>query len=185
MRKFILLAAAALLAAPVSAQAPDSAAIKLKAKTDAIFGLPKQTDEARQAGVPDGTLQGIMKIFGTEKIGAEDAGVILSAERDAARIKDGKGSKDNFGAFVQRQHAAGLRGRALADAIHAEQARRGMGRKDGAHKMENMPDEASRKGQKPDSEMEKGKKPADAMSKGKKPDAAPNKGKKPNDERSL
>ena len=42
--------------------------------------------------------------------------------------------KDNFGAFVQAQHRAGLRGRALADAIHAEQARRGMGRGHGQGK---------------------------------------------------
>lgn len=169
MRKLLIATAVACVAFPLAAQAPDSAAIKLKARVDAIFGVPQRAEEARQAGVADSTISRIMKIFGSEKIGAEDAVVILTAERDAARMEGGKGAKDNFGAFVQRQHAAGLRGQDLAAAIHAEQARRGMGKKGG--RMEEM--------------MERGKKPEEMWEKGKKPEEAKGKGKKPNDTESA
>ena len=166
MRLLLTALAAAALAAPLAAQAPDSAAIKLKQRVDAIFGVPQRADEARQAGVPDSTIQSIMKIFGKEQVTAEDAGVILTAERDAARAG---GSKDNFGAFVQRQHAAGLRGRELSAAIHAEQVRRGM-KRGGAQGMEHG--DAMNKGKKPDEAMNKGKKPEEEKGKGKKPDDA-------------
>lgn len=175
MRLLLTALAAAALAAPLAAQAPDSAAIKLKQRVDAIFGVPQRADEARQAGVPDSTIQSIMKIFGKEQVTAEDAGVILTAERDAARAG---GSKDNFGAFVQRQHAAGLRGRELSAAIHAEQVRRGM-KKGGAPDIEHG--DARSNGQKPDAAANKDKKPGDALNKGKKPEEEKGKGRKPDD----
>ncbi|MDH5233679.1 MAG: hypothetical protein OEW77_01895 [Gemmatimonadota bacterium] len=174
MRTLSLILVTAAIAAPLSAQAPDSAAIKLKQRVDAIFGIPQKADDARKAGVPDSTVQSIMKILGKEKVPAADAGIILTAERDGAR--EG-GSKDNLGAFVQRQHAAGLRGRELADAIHAEQERRGM-RKKGAEGEREMEDhDAMDRDRKPDADMSKGRKPDDAKGKGKKPDDAGSKGK--------
>lgn len=180
MRIILTALAAAALAAPLAAQAPDSAAIKLKQRVDAIFGVPQKADEARRAGTPDSTIQAIMKIFGREQVPAEDVGAILTAERDAARTRgtmDAKDNKDNFGAFVQRQHAAGLRGRELSDAIHAEQVRRGM--KKGGTEMESH--DAMGKEMKPDAAMNKGRKPDEAEGKGKKPEQAQGKGKKPND----
>jgi hypothetical protein len=89
-----------------------------------FFGPPasvSRADDARQAGVPDTVIANIMKIFGKERIPAQDAGTILAAERDAARETDAGGpKKDNLGAYVQQLHAQGLRGRELADAIYAE-----------------------------------------------------------------
>lgn len=166
MRLLLTALAAAALAAPLAAQTPDDDAAKQRQRVEAIFGVPQRAEEARQAGVPDSTIRSIMKIFGQEKVAAEDVVVILSAERDAVRAG---GSKDNFGAFVQRQHAAGLRGRELSAAIHAEQVRRGM-KKGGAQGMERS--DAMSKGQKPDAAMNKGKKPEEEKGKGKKPDDA-------------
>ena len=159
-------ALAAALAAPLAAQTPADDAARQRQRVEAIFGVPQRADEARQAGVPDSTIRAIMKIFGKEQVTAEDVVVILSEERDAARAG---GSKDNFGAFVQRQHAAGLRGRELSAAIHAEQVRRGM-KRGGAQGMEHG--DAMNKGKKPDEVMNKGKKPEEEKGKGKKPDDA-------------
>jgi hypothetical protein len=171
MRTLALVLAAAALAAPLGAQSPDSTAIKFRQRMEAIFGLPAKADDARKAGVPDSTVQSILGILVKEKVPAEDAVIILTSERDAGR--EG-GAKDNLGAFVQRQHAAGLRGRALADAIHAEQERRGMRKRgpDGEREMDDH--DGMSRGKKPDAA--KGKKP-DEAGKGRKPDDAGAKGK--------
>lgn len=90
-----------------------------------ILRLPRTTTEARTKGVPDSQVGGILDVLRRSKVPAGDAEDILRGEVEATARGQ---SKDNFGAFVQAQHRAGLRGRALADAIHAEQARRGVGR---------------------------------------------------------
>ena len=96
-----------------------------------ILRLPHTTTEAREKGVPDSQVGGIIDILRRSRVPAGDAQVILQGEVDATAAGQ---PKDNFGSFVQAQHRAGLRGRALADAIHAEQARRGMGRGHGQGK---------------------------------------------------
>ena len=89
-----------------------------------ILRLPRTTTEARTKGVPDSQVGGILDVLRRSKVPAGDAEEILRGEVEATA--EGQ-SKDNFGAYVQAQHRAGLRGRALADAIHAEHARRGVG----------------------------------------------------------
>ena len=90
-----------------------------------ILRLPRTTTEARTKGVPDSQVGGILDVLRRAKVPAGDAEEILAAETDA---KEAGRPSGNLGAFVQAQHRAGLRGQALADAIHAEQARRGVGR---------------------------------------------------------
>jgi hypothetical protein len=90
-----------------------------------IMRLPRTTTEAREKGVPDSSVGGILDVLQRAKVPAADAQEILDAE---IRARDEGRATGNFGEFVQAQHRAGLRGRALADAIHREQARRGMGR---------------------------------------------------------
>lgn len=90
-----------------------------------ILRLPRTTTEARTKGVPDSQVGGILDVLRRAKVPAGDAEEILAAEAEA---KEAGRPSGNLGAFVQAQHEAGLRGRALADAIHAEQARRGVGR---------------------------------------------------------
>jgi hypothetical protein len=90
-----------------------------------ILRLPRTTTEARTKGVPDSQVGGILDVLRRAKVPAADAEEILRGEVEATAAGQ---SGDNLGAFVQAQHRAGLRGRALADAIHAEQARRGVGR---------------------------------------------------------
>lgn len=101
-----------------------------------ILRLPRTTTEARTKGVPDSQVGGILDVLRRSKVPAGDAQEILEAEVEATEAGRPTG---NLGAYVQSQHRAGLRGRALADAIHAEQARRGTGR--GKPKHENDRDD--------------------------------------------
>jgi hypothetical protein len=87
--------------------------------------LPVAAAEAREEGVPNITLGNILDIIRRRGLPAEDARYVL--EEEVRAVREG-GPKENFGAFVQTQLDAGLRGRALADAIHEEHRRRGMGR---------------------------------------------------------
>lgn len=89
-----------------------------------VLRLPRTTTEAREKGVPDSTIGGIIEVLRRDRVPAGDAQKVIEDELEATE----KGQPaDNFGAFVQAQHRKGLRGRELADAIHAEQARRGIG----------------------------------------------------------
>ena len=96
-----------------------------------VVRLPRTTTEARTKGVPDSQVGGILDVLRRSKVSAGDAQDILQTEVEA---REAGSPTENFGAYVQAQHRAGLRGRALADAIHAEQARRGMGRGHGKAK---------------------------------------------------
>lgn len=95
-----------------------------------VLRLPRTTTEARTKGVPDSQVGGILDVLRRSKVPAGDAQEILEAEAEA---KEAGRPAGNLGAFVQAQHQAGLRGRALAEAIHAEQARRGIGRGKAKH----------------------------------------------------
>lgn len=89
--------------------------------------LPVAADEARKEGVSELSLREYLDRVLRNRVPADDAYRILDEE--VRVIRDG-GPKENFGAFVQTQLDAGLRGRALAEAIHEEHRRRGMGRPD-------------------------------------------------------
>jgi hypothetical protein len=79
----------------------------------------------REEGVPE-------KDFRVAIEGAFKRGVSASETKDvmsqSTRAVRENGPIDNFGAFVQSQLDRGLRGRELAAAIHAEHARRGIGK---------------------------------------------------------
>ena len=94
---------------------------------EAILGairLPDVVDEAREAGVSDSTLTGILDDLRASSLPAADAEELLDQEVEAVRAG---GPVDNFGAFVQARLADGLRGRELADAIRAEHRAMGIG----------------------------------------------------------
>ena len=96
-------------------------------KVLAAAQLPVAAAEARKEGVSEITLREYLDRVLRNRVPADDAYRILDEE--VRVVRDG-GPKENFGAFVQTQLDAGLRGRALADAIHEEHRRRGMGRPD-------------------------------------------------------
>lgn len=89
-----------------------------------ILNLPLAVEAARRAGIPGGTIWGVLDSLRRRRVPAADAEQILRGEVEAV---EAGGPKENFGAFVNAQLARGLRGRELADAIHAEHARRGIG----------------------------------------------------------
>ena len=96
---------------------------ELRERVRRAIGLPRTAQESREAGVPDERVREVLRTFRERRIGAGDAVTIFEAENEALR---GGGERGNFGAAVQEMKARGLRGRDLADAIHAEQAARGM-----------------------------------------------------------
>lgn len=109
----------------VAAQVGDSVPPILRA-----LRLPALVTEARRAGVADSQVRDVLDALRRRGLPAADAEAVLQEEVAAVR---GGASKANFGAFVQRQLEAGLRGRALAEAIRAEHGRRagGVGRSQG------------------------------------------------------
>jgi len=134
----VLGAAGASLAAPgsVGAQSPADEVAQEVAReveeritpvVEALLGalrLPEVTIEARDVGVSDSTLIGLIDRFRDDGIPAVEAEDILDQELEVVRAG---GPVGNFGAFVQSRLAAGLRGRALAEAIRAEHRSRGIG----------------------------------------------------------
>jgi hypothetical protein len=89
--------------------------------------LPVSAAEARDAGVPDAQVRDILGVLRRTRLSADDAWRVLDEE---VRVVREGGPKDNFGAFVQTQLDAGLRGRELAEAIREEHRRQGIGRPD-------------------------------------------------------
>lgn len=118
MQRFLVLAAL-VVAAPL-AQVGDSPPAILQA-----LRLPALVTEARRLGVPEAAVQGVLAGLRRRGLPADEAALMVGEEVDA--VKAGA-PKDNFGGFVQRQLDAGLRGRALAEAIRAEHRARGIGR---------------------------------------------------------
>lgn len=92
--------------------------------------LPALVAEARQGGVTETVVSEVLKGLRDRGLGADEAARVVGEEVDAINAGE---PTDNFGGFVQRQLDAGLRGRALAQAIRAEHQARGKGRP-GTHK---------------------------------------------------
>jgi hypothetical protein len=92
------------------------------------LGLPALATEARQAGVSEAAVRDVLDALRGRGLPADEAALVVREEVDAVHAG---APKDNFGSFVHRQLEAGLRGRALAEAIHAEHQARGMGRPGG------------------------------------------------------
>jgi hypothetical protein len=90
-----------------------------------ILNLPQTVDEGRRAGIPSGSIWAVLDSLRRRGVPGADAGQIVRAEVDAVK---GGAPRENFGKYVNAQLARGLRGRELAAAIHAEHARRGIGR---------------------------------------------------------
>jgi len=107
------------LAALFAAQVGDSTPPILRA-----LRLPVLVTEARRAGVNDAPVRGLLEALRRRGLPAADAEVVVHEELAAVRAG---APKDNFGAFVHRQLEAGLRGRALAEAIRAEHEHRARG----------------------------------------------------------
>jgi hypothetical protein len=118
-----ILALAALFAAAPMVQVEDA--------MPAILGalrLPEVVTEARRAGVADSAVRAVLDGLRRRGLPADEAALVVREEVDAVHAG---APKDNFGEFVHRQLDAGLRGRALAEAIRAEHRARGIGRPQG------------------------------------------------------
>jgi hypothetical protein len=124
MRKSVCMTVMAVLLAAVPVMAEESGNPLVQQILQAAR-LPTVTREARVLGVPEQDLQAVFATAREHRILAGDLTALLSEENDAVRKY---GPVDNFGAFVQEKLAAGLRGRELAAAIHAEHAARGIGK---------------------------------------------------------
>jgi hypothetical protein len=124
MNKHLQWAALAAILVATPALAQESTSSLFRRLTDAAR-LPAAAQESRQLGVPESDLQGVFRVARDNRLTSTDLLDIFTVENDAIRQN---GRIDNFGSFVQGRLAAGLRGRDLADAIHAEHARRGMGK---------------------------------------------------------
>jgi hypothetical protein len=122
------LVAVAILTSPVGADAQaDTTRSGIETAMESIFGslgLPGAVTEARESGVADATIVEVLERMRRTGVSAADAEEILVQEVEVLRAG---GPVGNFGAFVQSQLDAGLRGRALADAIRGEHRRMGIG----------------------------------------------------------
>jgi Na+-transporting methylmalonyl-CoA/oxaloacetate decarboxylase gamma subunit len=85
--------------------------------------LPRTAQESREQGVPEDRVREVLRTSRERRIPASDTQEILEVENEAIRTG---AEKTNFGAAVRSSKESGLRGRELAEAIHAEQAVRGM-----------------------------------------------------------
>jgi hypothetical protein len=90
--------------------------------------LPTLLTEARQAGVTEVVVREVLEEFRRRGLPADEAARVIREEVDAVHAG---APRNNFGGFVRLQLDAGLRGRALADAIRAEHRARGIGRPEG------------------------------------------------------
>lgn len=121
--KLLTLCALLAMSAPLSSQTTITPApLTLAERLRLVSLLPIRTSELREAGVADTTVRRILDLFRVHQVDPVQVDQVLVTERDAAREH---GPTDNFGAFVQRQLAAGKRGRELSDAIRAEHRTRG------------------------------------------------------------
>ena len=164
MPKHIRMAVLVGLLAAVPAAAQDSGNRLLQEVLQAVR-LPTVTREARVLGVPERDLQAIFTTARERRVPAGSLAELFAEENDAIRKH---GPIDKFGAFVQEKLDAGLRGRDLAAAIHAEHAARGIGK--------GRPAEAGKPGAHPGSSGSVGKpgkpgKPVDADEHGGKPES--------------
>ncbi|MEJ2215200.1 MAG: hypothetical protein P8099_01170 [Gemmatimonadota bacterium] len=87
--------------------------------------LPTVAQTLRDGGIPDADVKVAVVSARNSNVAAGDLTVVF---RQTVTTVQEHGPIENFGAFVQQQLRAGLRGQALAQAIRAEHARRGIGR---------------------------------------------------------
>lgn len=87
--------------------------------------LPRVSDALRKEGVPEEDVRVAIEEAMRRRVPPAETKQVLDETAQSVRES---GPIDNFGAFVQTQLDAGLRGRELAAAIHAEHARRGIGK---------------------------------------------------------
>lgn len=123
MQVYRIFTALTLVAMPLASQTvtnsnADDAFVR---RLQAMMELPRLTASLRDIGVADTTIRSVLNAMQRANLPEPEQVTLLSTERDAARAY---GPSRNFGAFVQGQLAAGLRGRELAAAIRREHARR-------------------------------------------------------------
>lgn len=106
-----------------SADNEDVVRERLRERLRRAIRLPGAVQESRDAGVPEDKVRDVLDSARERDVPAGEVERILEVENEALRKG---GSADNFGAAVQQMKASGLRGRELAEAIHAEQIARGM-----------------------------------------------------------
>lgn len=145
MRPLLLAVLATLLLAPAattSAQEADEPGGVARAIFEAMF-LPRASQEAREAGVPEADIRVILEE--TRRRGLPPGETVVLMEETTTAVRE-NGPVDNFGAFVQARLAEGLRGQALAAAIHEQHRRQGKGKGHGrpAHAGEGKPDDAGK-----------------------------------------
>lgn len=126
--RFSFLAVALLVASTAGAQGSGAPNTRVPSAADSAVAraldLPAVMQRARAVGIPDSTVRGIMDQMRRRGVPVGDA--LPAVELEVESVEQG-GEKDNFGHFVRAQVESGLRGQALAAAIHAERDRRGMG----------------------------------------------------------
>ncbi len=120
IRKLLPLLVGAVLTSTVQAQDTTTRPNILEA-----ILLPRVSDELRKEGVPEEEVRVAIEEAMRKRVPPAETKQVLDQTAQSVRES---GPIDNFGAFVQSQLAAGLRGRELAAAIHAEHARRGIGK---------------------------------------------------------
>jgi hypothetical protein len=85
--------------------------------------LPRTAEDAREEGVDEERVRDAIRVARERDMTAAETQEILETEVEEIRRT---GNPENFGAAVQEMKQSGLRGRELAQAIHAEQIARGM-----------------------------------------------------------
>ena len=106
----------AVLAASAQAPAPSPPASDVTV-TLRMLDLPIAARSLRAAGVPEADVKSSLDAMKSKGLSAGEAEELVQESADAAKAH---GPVDNFGAFVQAELDAGLRGRELAAAIQAE-----------------------------------------------------------------
>jgi hypothetical protein len=118
------LLAVAMIASPVGAIGAQQPSLIERLR--AAMQLPAIVDSVKKnSGMPEREVNEVIAEIKRRRMPASEARDVLQ-EANAA-IRD-HGPLDNFGAFVKARLDAGLRGRALAQAIRQEHARRGIGK---------------------------------------------------------
>lgn len=110
--------------------------------------LPRVMQRAREAGIPDSSIRGVMDRMRQRGVPADEATAAVDMEVET--VERG-GNRDNFGAFVRTQVESGLRGKELAAAIRAERQRRGMSPEGRGGRPEGAGARAEGRGGRPDS----------------------------------
>ena len=104
-------------------EAAEARRAEFRERVKEALGLPRTAEESREAGVPEEKVREVLEAARTRGVPASETRRILETENE--EIRRG-GNPENFGAAVQQMKESGLRGRELAEAIHAEQIARGM-----------------------------------------------------------